>query len=178
MNALKKERNPESQKDLFYNDTPHICCFYVFFFSSSFQQLECQFHFRQGEVIEHGLLEESLCVATLLAAFRRTCSSFLKRYKESDNAEALFRQAMFEYFTLSKVESALELLKRAPKMEHVEATYLLTCLNNSSNKSRCQFRVIECRKRVRRMVSRLWVRNNNITRTCNCWSTQGMGRLW
>ncbi|KAL5824281.1 hypothetical protein ACOSQ3_020344 [Xanthoceras sorbifolium] len=58
--------------------------------------------------------------------FRRTCSSFLKRYKESDNAEALFRQAMFEYFTLSKVESALELLKKAPKMEH-QTSFDLKC---------------------------------------------------
>ncbi|KAL5760102.1 hypothetical protein ACOSQ2_018940 [Xanthoceras sorbifolium] len=125
-------------------------------------------------------------------------SSFLKRCKESGNAEALFRQGMFEYFTLSKMESGLELLKRAAKKEHIEATYvcgiilllccsgenerrqalkLLTCLSNSSNKSRRQFRVGDCRKRVKRIVWSLWVHNNNnnssnIASTCNCWNTQ------
>ncbi|KAL5757431.1 hypothetical protein ACOSP7_020042 [Xanthoceras sorbifolium] len=170
MNALKKERDPESQKDLFVIKII----------------LECRFHFRQGEVLEPGLPEESLRVATLLAAFRRTCSSFLKRCKESGNAEALFRQAMFEYFTLSKehveatyVWGIIILLCCGGENERRQALKLLTCLNNSFNKSRRQFRVIECWKRVRHMVSRLWVRNNNITRTCNCWSTQRMGRrLW
>ncbi|KAH7570434.1 hypothetical protein JRO89_XS05G0106200 [Xanthoceras sorbifolium] len=51
-------------------------------------------------------------------------SSFMKRCKESSNAEALFRQGMFEYFSLSQMKSGLALLKRAAKKEHVEATYV------------------------------------------------------
>ncbi|KAK0574366.1 hypothetical protein LWI29_022548 [Acer saccharum] len=122
-------------------------------------------------------------------------SLFLGRCRESSNAEALFRQAVFKYFTLLETESGLELLQRAAQNGHVEATYmcgiLLLSLSRGDNRLRRQglkllaclrrqrFKVEECRKRVKRVVSSLWIHNNNInvfiTRTCSCWNTRSRG---
>ena len=117
-------------------------------------------------------------------------SLFLRRCRESGNAEALFRQGMIEYFSLLETESGLVLLQRAAHKGHIEATYvvgiLLLSLSRGDNRLRRQglnllsclkrrrcFKVRECRKRVERVVSSLWIYNNvNVdTRTCNCWNT-------
>ncbi|KAK1575673.1 hypothetical protein Q3G72_007452 [Acer saccharum] len=117
-------------------------------------------------------------------------SLFLRRCRESGNAEALFRQGMFEYFTLLETKSGLMLLQRAAHKGHTEATYivgiLLLSLSHGDNRLRRRglnllsclkrrrcFKVGECRKRVKRVVSSLWIHNsvNVDTRTCNCWNT-------
>ncbi|KAK3223602.1 hypothetical protein Dsin_010627 [Dipteronia sinensis] len=122
-------------------------------------------------------------------------SSFLRRCRESGNDEALFRQGMFEYFTLLETEAGLELLQRAAQNGHMEATYvcgiLLLSLFCGDNRQRRQglkllaclrrqpLKVEECRKRVKLVVSSLWIHNNNInvfiTSTCNCWNTRSRG---
>ncbi|KAK0598393.1 hypothetical protein LWI29_034240 [Acer saccharum] len=104
-------------------------------------------------------------------------SLFLRRCRESGNAEALFRQGMFEYFTLLETKSGLMLLQRAAHKGHIEATYivgiLLLSLSHGDNRLRRRglnllsclkrrrcFKVGECRKRVKRVVSSLWIHNN------------------
>ncbi|TXG70704.1 hypothetical protein EZV62_005639 [Acer yangbiense] len=114
-------------------------------------------------------------------------SLFLRRYRESGNAEALFRQGMFEYSTLLETKFELVLLQRAAHKGHIEATYvvaiLLLSLSRGDNrlrrqelnllsclKRRCCFKVGECKKRVKRVVSSPWIQNNvNVDiRTYNC----------
>ncbi|KAK1576113.1 hypothetical protein Q3G72_011068 [Acer saccharum] len=67
-------------------------------------------------------------------------SLFLRRCRESGNAEALFRQGMFEYFSLLETESGLVLLQRAAHKGHIEATYvvgiLLLSLSRGDNRLR------------------------------------------
>lgn len=120
-------------------------------------------------------------------------SLFLERCRNSGNAEAMFKWGMYEYFSLVK-DSGLELLKGATEKGHVEATYvygilllfsgcedkkqlaktILSSLNNSE-----KFKVGECRKRVKNIISELRICNNSIVDfqhpRCNCWNDCNRG---
>ncbi|KAK2636704.1 hypothetical protein Ddye_031496 [Dipteronia dyeriana] len=138
-------------------------------------------------VLQHACMD-SFHVVPWLRSYM--ASLFLRRCRESGNAEALFRQGMLEYFTLLETESGLVLLQRAAHKGHIEATYvvgiLLLSLSHCENKLRRQglnllsclkrrhcFRVEQCRKRMKHVVSNLWIHYNvNVDiRTCNCWNT-------
>ncbi|KAK3223574.1 hypothetical protein Dsin_010599 [Dipteronia sinensis] len=142
-------------------------------------------------VLQHACMDSFHTVPWLISD---KASLFLRRCRDSGNAEALFRQGMLEYFTLFKTESGLVLLQRAAHKGHIEATYvvgiLLLSLSRGDNRLRRQglnllsclkrrrcFKVIECRKRVKQVVSSLWIHNNvNVDiRTCTCWNTYRRG---
>uniref|UniRef100_A0A5B7BAW8 At2g35280-like TPR domain-containing protein n=1 Tax=Davidia involucrata TaxID=16924 RepID=A0A5B7BAW8_DAVIN len=109
--------------------------------------------------------------------------SFLNRCKESGNPEALYRQGMVEYFSLKKVESGLDYLKRAADKGHAEASYvydiILLC---SEGKSRSKsLRIQICRKRIKALFQEMWVNNNIIPQQHSCCNAKGCiveGRRW
>ncbi|CAJ1941018.1 unnamed protein product [Sphenostylis stenocarpa] len=99
-------------------------------------------------------------------------SLFLKRCKESGNPEIAFREGMIQYFTSSKVDLGLELLKKAALEGHLEAKYvycmLLMCDKDEGERKQgfdlfCSLRasscVTRCRERVKCFVRSMWVNN-------------------
>ena len=118
----------------------------------------------------------------------QSCKDLLK----VGNNYYVLQHACMDIFpiTLLEIESGLVLLQRAAHKGHIEATYvvgiLLLLLSRDDNRLRQQglnllsclkrrrcFNVRECRKRVKQVVSSLWIHNNvNVdTKTCNCWNT-------
>ena len=104
----------------------------------------------------------------------KKASSFLKLCLKSGNPESLFRQGVIDYFSLGRIKSGLEYLKRAADKGHLEATYLygiiLLCSEGelkqeglrilSSLKRSNSGGLKECRKRTKTMMqSGFWVRN-------------------
>ncbi|XP_057948364.1 putative F-box protein At1g67623 [Malania oleifera] len=95
-------------------------------------------------------------------------SSFLRRCKESGNAEALYREGMVEYFSSSRVDSGLQYLKEAAEKGHVEALYvseiISACTGGQSNQwspelLQSKKKTSECRRRVQAVLCSLWIRN-------------------
>jgi len=105
--------------------------------------------------------------------------SFLRRCKESGNADLLFREGIREYFTLKNQRLGLEFLEKASEKGHVEASYIygliLICSGGQLKQQGLQLlssliidklgglRIKECRRRVKDYIQSLWI-NNNIVR--------------
>ncbi|KAK7330232.1 hypothetical protein VNO77_24420 [Canavalia gladiata] len=100
-------------------------------------------------------------------------SSFLKRCRESENLESLYREGLREYFNYPNGNiGGLESLKIASEKGHKEAKYvygmILLCSQDDESrkqglehmrflrKSKC---IVECRKRVKQLVKYLWRSN-------------------
>ncbi|XP_030960839.1 putative F-box protein At1g67623 [Quercus lobata] len=101
-------------------------------------------------------------------------SPFLKLCLNFGNPESLFRQGVIDYFSLGRIKSGLEYLKRAADKGHLEATYvygiILLCSEGelkqeglrilSTLKRSNSGGLKECRKRTKTvMQSGFWVRN-------------------
>ncbi|KAJ4839403.1 hypothetical protein Tsubulata_016858, partial [Turnera subulata] len=113
---------------------------------------------------------------------------FLNSCKECENPEALFKLGMVEFFNERKVESGLQLLKKAAKKGHVGAIYvsgiILICYGGQLKEegigllSTCKSlrsRLVECRKDAKQIISNIWInnyiessRNDQKEATCNC----------
>ncbi|RDX99186.1 putative F-box protein, partial [Mucuna pruriens] len=99
-------------------------------------------------------------------------SSFLKRCRESGNAEIAYREGMVQWFGSSSPEWGLKNLKKAAMEGHHEAKYvhcmLLMCGEDEDQRKRgfelfCSLRastcVSRCRKRVKSFLRSMWVNN-------------------
>ncbi len=113
----------------------------------------------------------------------KEASYFLNRCEQFGNPESLFRQGVIDYFSLMRMESGLEFLKRASEKGHLEATYVygiaLLCSQSKqeglkilSFLKRTQSRGLkECRKRIRIAIRCMWIRNFIIVKQqalCSC----------
>jgi hypothetical protein len=99
--------------------------------------------------------------------------SFLKRCKENENLDALFRECIYGYFSSKNPKLGLEFLKKASKKIHIEASYLnlfwvplkqqgfwlLSSLITSKLRGS---RIKECRRRVKNCIRSMWINNNMI----------------
>ncbi|GJT58237.1 putative F-box protein [Tanacetum coccineum] len=99
--------------------------------------------------------------------------SFLTRCFEKENAEALFRHGMTEYFKHCNFKSGLEFLKRASEKKHLEATYVyglfllsrgdessskqgLELLNSLKSSRPGNWNVRDCRDKVGSILSNMF----------------------
>ncbi|KAI3720386.1 hypothetical protein L6452_21302 [Arctium lappa] len=84
------------------------------------------------------------------------------------NPEAIFRRGMMEYFSLTRVESGLDYLKRAAEKGHPEATYAYcmillskgekSVLNLLNSRFR-DWKIQDCRDKIRWVLSQIWINN-------------------
>ncbi|KAG5011128.1 hypothetical protein JHK87_019643 [Glycine soja] len=103
-------------------------------------------------------------------------SLFLKRCKETGNTEIVYREAMVEYFTSSRVESGLENLKKVAMEGHDEekSACFFMCSEDEGEKKQgfdifCSFKastsiIMKCRNRVKAFVQSMWVNNKAVIR--------------
>ncbi|XP_061365209.1 F-box protein At2g35280-like [Gastrolobium bilobum] len=105
--------------------------------------------------------------------------SFLKRCRESENMESLYREGLREYFSCSNGDG-LGSLKNAAQKGHKEAKYvygmILLCSKDDElrkegiehmrflRKSKC---IIRCRKNVKRLIKTMWKNNRMSARNRN-----------
>lgn len=112
--------------------------------------------------------------------------SFLNRCIDLGNPEAMFRQGMIEFFSLARIETGLEYLRRATEKGHVEATYVygmillsrggqssqqgLTILNSMKVSRSNYLKIRECRAKIKAIIREMWI-NNSISLNeigCKC----------
>ena len=113
----------------------------------------------------------------------KKAKSFLKLCLKFGNPESFFRQGVIDYFSLGRIKSGLEYLKRAADKGHLEATYvygiILLCSEGelkqeglrilSSLKKSNSGGLKECRKRTKTvMQSGFWVRNFIVRQQVMC----------
>nr|XP_043608534.1 putative F-box protein At1g67623 [Erigeron canadensis] len=111
---------------------------------------------------------------------------FLNRCIDKGNPEAMFRQGMIEFFSLARIETGLEYLKKASEKGHVEATYVygmillsrggqssqqgLNILNSMKISRSKYLKIRECRAKIKAVIREMWI-NNSISLNevgCNC----------
>ncbi|KAJ1378460.1 F-box-like domain superfamily [Sesbania bispinosa] len=113
-------------------------------------------------------------------------SSFLKRCRESENLESLYREGLQEYFSYPNgyIIGGLESLKMAAQKGHKEAKYvygmiLLCSQDNEMRKEGLEYMrflrkakcIINCRKKVGQLMVLMWRNNNGMVvrnKTCLC----------
>lgn len=101
---------------------------------------------------------------------------FLKRCRDSWNAEALYRKGMINCFSRRKHEPGMHYLKKAVEKGHVEATYaygiISICLGgelkdrglqvlsslNITSCSKRSFKIESCRLKTNKLLSNMWVK--------------------
>ncbi|KAL4638718.1 putative F-box protein At1g67623 [Castanea sativa] len=118
-----------------------------------------------------------------LSNLSKKASSFLELCLKFGNPESLFRQGVIDYFSLGRIKSGLEYLKRAADKGHLEATYvygiILLCSEGelkqeglrilSSLKRSNSGGMKECRKRTKTLMqSGFWVRNFIVRQLVMC----------
>ncbi|KAJ9554406.1 hypothetical protein OSB04_018451 [Centaurea solstitialis] len=112
--------------------------------------------------------------------------SFLNQCIDKGNPEALFRQGMIEFFSLARIETGLEYLKRASEKGHVEATYVygmillsrggqssqqgLNILNSMKASRSKNLKIRDCRAKIKAIIREMWINNsislNEVRCTC------------
>ncbi|XP_030476450.1 uncharacterized protein LOC115693578 [Syzygium oleosum] len=111
-------------------------------------------------------------------------NAFIQRCIKCDNVEALYRQGLYEYVCLTKVESGMELLSRATQIGHLGASYvvglLLVAEGGELKKEGVRLlrkvyssgQVVECRKMYVDTVHNMWQNNPIIFKEelpgCDC----------
>lgn len=112
--------------------------------------------------------------------------SFLNQCIDKGNPEAMFRQGMIEFFSLARIETGLEYLKRASEKGHVEATYVygmillsrggqssqqgLNILNSMKVSRSKNLKIRDCRAKIKAIIREMWI-NNSISLNevrCKC----------
>ncbi|KAI3817481.1 hypothetical protein L1987_11273 [Smallanthus sonchifolius] len=112
--------------------------------------------------------------------------SFLNQCIDKGNPEAMFRQGMIEFFSLARIETGLEYLKRASEKGHAEATYVygmillsrggqssqqgLNILNSMKVTRSKYLKLRECRAKIKAILREMWI-NNSISLNevkCKC----------
>lgn len=112
--------------------------------------------------------------------------SFLNQCIDKGNPEAMFRQGMIEFFSLARIETGLEYLKKASEKGHVEATYVygmillskggqssqqgLNILNSMKISRSKYLKIRECRAKIKAVIREMWI-NNSISLNevgCKC----------
>lgn len=112
--------------------------------------------------------------------------SFLNQCINKGNPEAMFRQGMIEFFSLARIETGLEYLKRASEKGHVEATYVygmillsrggqssqqgLNILNSMKVSRSKNLKIRDCRAKIKAIIREMWI-NNSISLNevrCKC----------
>ncbi|KAK9103170.1 hypothetical protein Sjap_020424 [Stephania japonica] len=105
--------------------------------------------------------------------------SFLQRCLQSHNPEALYRLGMIEFFNKVQFKAGVALLERATSFSHDGATYvlgmILLCGEDEESRlhgidvldeleealhrrSRCGYKISDCRKKCQRILSSMWVK--------------------
>ncbi|KAE7998087.1 hypothetical protein FH972_002665 [Carpinus fangiana] len=126
-------------------------------------------------VFQHVTLKE----LPLVWYTKNEVSSLLRRCKEIENPDALFREGICGYFSSKDQGPGLEFLEKASRKGHVEASYIygliLICSGGQLKQQGLQLlsslitcklggsRMKECRRRVKDYVRSMWI-NNNIVR--------------
>lgn len=120
-------------------------------------------------------------------------TSFLRRCRENDNLEILYREGMVQYFSTSMVDLGFENLKKAALEGHHEAKYVYSMLLMANceddegrelgfdlfgelRNSTCNRMVARCRKRVKSFIKSMWLKNHVVVQnmsSCCCSDTCG-----
>ncbi|CAA0821293.1 Unknown protein [Striga hermonthica] len=112
-------------------------------------------------------------------------TTFFNKCRESNNPEAMYRQAVVDYFNRSNLKSACKHLLKAVKLGHVEAIYLtciilLLCGDNESRKkgvnmlarlrksksAQNKFKI--WRNNLLRKLREMWVKNPDLVEPPKC----------
>ncbi|CAA0834038.1 Unknown protein [Striga hermonthica] len=112
-------------------------------------------------------------------------AAFLNKCRESNNPEAMYRQAVVDYFNRSDLKSACEHLLKALKLRYGEAIYLtciilLLCGEDESRKKgvnmlagfrkskSTQNKLKMCRNNLLRKLREMWVKNSDLVEPRKC----------
>ncbi|XP_008453691.1 putative F-box protein At1g67623 [Cucumis melo] len=97
--------------------------------------------------------------------------SFIETCNNNENPESLYRKGMLEFFTHCKEASGLAYLKLSAQKGYVDACYVCSVILYASkakdegfeflknHEAKLRNKMAECRWRVKRFVSYLWIKN-------------------
>ncbi|CAL5198882.1 unnamed protein product [Lathyrus oleraceus] len=147
----------------------------------------------EGYVYQHASME-NFALIPLPWFTNEKETSFLRRCRENDNLEILYREGMVQYFSTSMVNLGFENLKKAALEGHHEAKYVYSMLLMANceedeegrklgfdlfgelKNSTCNSTVARCRKRVKSFIKSMWVKNHVVVQNlsfCCCSDTCG-----